>query len=126
MYVLARAPTWEAEHEASAGMGVDMVFSFRSKNPAAKQRADSRLTPAKHVVSTMHGTRTVLLDSRSGHYYGLDEVGSRIWSLAQAGFAAATIAEKLAQEYDAPPDRLRQDVSAFIDELKESHLLEEA
>ena len=111
MYVLARAPTWEAEHQASAGMGVDMVFSFRSRNPAAKQRADSRLIPAKHVVSTMHGTRTVLLDSRSGHYYGLDEVGSRIWTLAQ--------------EYDAPPEQLQRDVSAFIDELRDSRLLED-
>jgi hypothetical protein len=125
MYVLARAPTWEAEPEASAGMGVDMVFSFRSRTPAAKQRADSRLIPAKHVVSTMHGTRTVLLDSRSGHYYGLDEVGSRIWSLTQAGFPPRTIAEKLAQEYDAPPERLAEDVNHFIDELRQSRLLEE-
>ena len=125
MYVLARAPTWEAEQEASAGMGVDMVFSFRPRNPAAKQSADSRLIPAKHVVSTMHGTRTVLLDSRSGHYYGLDEVGSRIWTLAQAGFPASTIADKLAQEYDAPPEQLQRDVSAFIDELRDSRLLED-
>jgi hypothetical protein len=102
-----------------------MVFSFRSKNPAEKQCADSRLTPAKHVVSTMHGTRMVLLDSRSGHYYGLDEVGSRIWHLAEAGFAPSSIAEKLAQEYDAPPDLLQQDVEEFITELKHSRLLEE-
>ena len=106
-------------------MGVDMVFSFRPRNPAAKQRADSRLIPAKHVVSTMHGTRTVLLDSRSGHYYGLDEVGSRIWTLAQAGFPASTIADKLAQEYDAPPEQLQRDVRAFIDELRDSRLLED-
>jgi hypothetical protein len=125
MYVLARAPTWEAEHEASAGMGVDMVFSFRTRTPAAKQSANSRLTPAKHVVSTMHGTRTVLLDSRSGHYYGLDEVGSRIWNLARAGFDPPAIAEKLAQEYDAPPDRLQHDVDNFIAELRESRLLED-
>jgi hypothetical protein len=125
MYVLARAPTWEAERRASAGMGVDMVFSFRTRTPTAK-RADSRLSPAKHVVSTMHGTRTVLLDSRSGHYYGLDEVGSRIWNLANAGFAPSTIAEKLAEEYDAPPDQLERDVASFLEELIESKLLEES
>jgi hypothetical protein len=125
MYVLARAPTWEAEPRASAGMGVDMVFSFRARNPTVKTSADSRLTPAKHVVSTMHGTRTVLLDSRSGHYYGLDEVGSRIWHLAQAGFAPSIIAEKLAKEYDAPHARLEQDVNDFIQELRQSRLLED-
>jgi hypothetical protein len=73
----------------------------------------------------MHGTRTVLLDSRSGHYYGLDEVGSRIWGLAQAGFPPSTITEKLAQEYDAPPEKLALDVNAFLSELKSSRLLEE-
>jgi hypothetical protein len=102
-----------------------MVFFFKSRNPAAAQRADSRLTPAKHVVSTMHGTRTVLLDSRSGRYYGLDEVGSRIWNLAEAGFAPSSIAEKLAQEYDAPAHELEHDVRAFIAQLKDSRLLED-
>jgi hypothetical protein len=126
MYVFACAPAWAAERETSAGTGVAMVFSFRSRNPAEKQCADSRLTPAKHVVSTMHGTRTVLLDSRSGHYYGLDEVGSRIWQLAQSGFDPSSIAEKLAQEYDAAPERLQQDVQHFISELKHSRLLEES
>jgi hypothetical protein len=124
MYVFTRAPAWAAERETSAGTGVAMVFPFRSKNPAEKQCADSRLSPAKHVVSTMHGTRTVLLDSRSGHYYGLDEVGSRIWQLAQAGFDPSSIVDKLAQEYDAPPERLQQDVDDFINELMHSRLLE--
>lgn len=124
MYVFAHAPTRVAGQRTSAGMGIAMVFSFKSKTPAEK-RADSRLTPARHVVSTMHGTRTVLLDSRSGHYYGLDEVGSRIWSLAQAGFAPSSIADKLAEEYDAPPDRLRKDVQAFLSELRNSRLLED-
>lgn len=126
MYVFARAPTWDTERKTSAGTGVAMVFSFRSKNPAEKQCADSRLTPAKHVVSTMHGTRTVLLDSRSGHYYGLDEVGSRIWYLAEAGFVPSSIAEKLAEEYDAPADRLQRDVEEFITGLKDSQLLEDS
>ena len=125
MYVLASAPMREAERRTSAGTGVAMVFSFRSRKPAEKQCADSRLSPAKHVVSTMHGTRTVLLDSRSGHYYGLDEVGSRIWHLAEAGFPPSTIAEKLAQEYDAPAERLQQDVHEFINGLKHSRLLED-
>jgi hypothetical protein len=124
MYVFAQAPTRVAERHTFGGSGGVMVFSFWSRNPA-QQRVDSRLTPAKHVVSTMHGARTVLLDSRSGRYYGLDEVGSRIWNLAEAGFAASSIAEKLAQEYDAPAEKLKQDVDAFIYELKSSRLLED-
>lgn len=125
MYVFARAPARVPGHTTSAGTGADMVFLFKSRNPAETKRADSRLTPAKHVVSTMHGARTVLLDSRSGRYYGLDEVGSRIWNLAEEGFAASSIAEQLAQEYDAPAQKLERDVRDFIAQLKSSRLLED-
>ena len=126
MYVFARAPTWETERRTSAGMGVAMVFSFWSRNPTEKQCADSRLSPAKHVVSTMHGTRTVLLDSRSGRYYGLDEVGSRIWSLVESGLGRMSITSRLAEEFDAPLDKLEKDVSDFIRDLKRSRLLVES
>ncbi len=124
MYVFSRAPAREREPATNAGTGVVMVsfFNFR-KRGAGSGRA--RLTPARHVVSTAHGDRTVLLDSRSGHYYGLDEVGSRIWSLAGAGLTPTTISEKLAQEYDAPVEQLAQDVETFLADLKRSRLLEE-
>ena len=124
MYVFPRAPARGREPALNAGTGVVMVSFFSFRKPAA-HRARGRLTPAKHVVSTAHGARTVLLDSRSGHYYGLDEVGSRIWSLAGDGLSAATISEKLAQEYDAPVEQLAHDVEAFLADLKRSRLLEE-
>jgi len=73
----------------------------------------------------MHGTRTVLLDSRTGRYYGLDEVGSRIWNLATAGYGPDLIADKLAQEYEAPTEQLERDVEVFLSELKQSRLMEE-
>lgn len=103
-----------------------MVFSFWSRKPTEKQSADSRLSPAKHVVSTMHGTRTVLLDTRSGRYYGLDEVGSRIWCLAESGLDHRRIAHCLADEYDTPEEKLQQDVSEFISKLKRTRLMVES
>ena len=115
-----------AEPITSAGKGVAMVFSFWTRKPTEKQCDDSRLIPARHVVSTMHGTRTVLMDSRSGHYYGLDEVGTRIWQLAGAGVPPASIADELANEYDAEPEHLRRDVESFLQALKQSRLLEES
>lgn len=124
MYVFSRAPNRVAERQYPVGEGVVEMFSFRSK-VSAEKRSYGRLAPAKHVVSTMHGGRTVLLDSRSGHYYGLDEVGSRIWELAQRGLGPSGIVEKLAEEYDAPAERLREDVQTFLSELRNSRLLED-
>jgi len=126
-YVPERAPAFVPEREASAGTGVAMVFSFKLRFPAFKPKsADSRLVPAEHVVSTMHGTRTVLLDAYSGHYWGLDDVGTRIWSLMQDGLTDANdIAEKLGEEYDVPLERLRSDVTAFFESMRRLKVLRE-
>ena len=124
MYVFPRAPARGRGPATDPGMGVAMVSFFNFRKPSARG-ARGRLAPARHVVSTAHGARTVLLDSRNGHYYGLDEVGSRIWSLAGAGFTATTISEKLAEEYDAPVEQLAHDVETFLTDLKRSRLLEE-
>jgi hypothetical protein len=101
-----------------------MVFSFALRLPFSKPKnAAIRHIPAAHVVSTVHGTRTVLLDVRTGHYWGLDDVGSRIWTLANEGLASVEIAERLAEEYEAPVDDLVRDVTVFLDGLAKSKLM---
>ncbi|HEU4561555.1 MAG TPA: PqqD family protein [Longimicrobium sp.] len=59
----------------------------------------------------------VLLDPVGGEYFGLDEVGVRIWELLPAHPTAAGLAERLAQEYDAPRERLQADAAAFLGQL---------
>lgn len=123
-YVLARAPAMSSEIQASAGTGAVMVFSFAFRLPSFKPKsAATRLVPAEYVVSTVHGTRTVLLDVRNGHYWGLDEVGSRIWQLTEQGLFAEEIAQRLAQEYDADITDLLADVRSFLDSLQKSKLM---
>ena len=90
-----------------------------------KRKNEMRLTPASHVLSTTHGDRTILLDVDRGHYYGLDEIGSRIWALTAQGLAPAAIARRLADEYDAPLDAIAADVAHFVAGLRRSKLLEE-
>jgi PqqD family protein of HPr-rel-A system len=65
----------------------------------------------------------VLLDERSGKYFGLNAVGSRIFSLLkETGDEAATLAALVA-EYQAPEERLKADLGAFIAKLAERGLL---
>lgn len=125
LYVSERAREQGLAQKTSAGTGAAMVYSFALRIPAFKLKsAANRLVPAKYVVSTVHGTRTVLLDARSGHYWGLDEVGSRIWTLAQEGLSCEQMAVQLSEEYDAPIDRLRHDVRNFLARLRASRLVE--
>jgi hypothetical protein len=95
-------------------------FAFRAKGTSR------RLIPARHISWTEQGARTVVVDARSGRYYGFDELGTRIWGLAQQGLSSDEIAQKLSEEYDAPLDVLTKDVVGFISHLRRSKWLEEA
>jgi hypothetical protein len=59
----------------------------------------------------------VLLETGSGRYYGLNEVGTRMWSLLQLHGETETACHALLMEYDVPEDRLREDLLRFVETL---------
>jgi hypothetical protein len=70
----------------------------------------------------------VLLDPEAGIYFGLNEVGTRAWNLiggaAGAGATLAAVHAALLAEYDAPPERVWDDLLALIRDLLAHHLIE--
>ena len=65
----------------------------------------------------------ILLNTASGHYHGLDPIGSRMWQrLAESGSVAQTYATLL-QECDVTPARLQADLLTFVDKLCDKALL---
>ena len=66
----------------------------------------------------------ILLDPASGEYFTLDDVGGRIWELCDGFRSVDEIASVLADEYDAPVDRIRADALELLTELRESQLVE--
>jgi hypothetical protein len=65
----------------------------------------------------------VLLNLKSERYFGLDDVGTRMWQLlAENGDVAAAHAQLL-KEYDVDPARLQGDLAAFIARLGEACLV---
>lgn len=80
--------------------------------PALTDRVDVR----PDVVFRALGTEAIILNLESGVYFGLNEVGARIWTLLlehDLGTAVAT----LTAEYDAPADEIERDVLALVNEL---------
>jgi hypothetical protein len=57
------------------------------------------------------------MDLRSGRYYGLDDVGSRIWELASLHKTPTEIFDAVEHEYDVPSSRLREDAARFLTSL---------
>ncbi|MDH4186665.1 MAG: PqqD family protein [Nitrospira sp.] len=82
-----------------------------------------RLRIADDVVFRDLAGESVLLNLRSGTYFGLDAIGTRFWHLLrEQGSLAQTIATLL-NEYDVDEIRLRQDVEALVDQLLAKGLL---
>jgi hypothetical protein len=59
----------------------------------------------------------VVLNLDTGIYFGLDAVGTRIWQLIEERKPLRLILDTLVDEYEAPSDRLRRDLLAFVDQL---------
>ena len=67
----------------------------------------------------------VLLDLTSGTYFGLNEVGTRVWQLVHDGHDEARIVETLAAEYEADRRVIAQDVVRLLADLRARQLIVE-
>jgi hypothetical protein len=69
------------------------------------------------------GGDAVVLDLASGRYFGLNEVGTRIWHLIeQHGGRLRLVQDDLVREYDAPPSQLESDLLDLVRRLAEAGL----
>lgn len=66
----------------------------------------------------------MFLNLKSEKYFGLDPVGTRIWSLLAETQDVETTVQTMLREYDVEEVRLRQDVAALIFRMQERGLLE--
>jgi hypothetical protein len=86
---------------------------------------DSRLSvPGDVLVSHLDG-ESVLLNLRSECYFGLDEMGTRVWKLLESG-SVQSVYETLLREYDVDPERCRRDLAELLDSLVQQGLVEVA
>ncbi len=73
--------------------------------------------PEKVVFKNVGG-EIVLLDFDAGVYYGLNEVGSRLWELITDGQTVDQAIEVLLDEYQVTREDLTRDVDAILADLK--------
>jgi Coenzyme PQQ synthesis protein D (PqqD) len=78
---------------------------------------------SKDVLVQKTVERVVLLDSRRGEYFSLDEVGARIWQLCDGNHSRADIVRDLCEEYDVEPEVLRSDLDGLLTKLAKARLI---
>ncbi len=69
----------------------------------------SRLRVPDHVHVREFDGEIVILDLNKGCYFGLDEVGTRVWQLMSEGVTLEQAVERLLPEYDVPSNRMLAD-----------------
>ncbi|MEA2602423.1 MAG: hypothetical protein QOF89_3415 [Acidobacteriota bacterium] len=65
----------------------------------------------------------VLLATESGKYFGLNEVGTRMWSLLHLHGEIEAVCRALLAEYDVAEAQLREDLTRFVDTLVDRGLV---
>jgi hypothetical protein len=78
-------------------------------------------------ANTLHrelGGEGVLLQLDTGEYFGLDEIGERIWALLMEDGDLTRVQSRLIEEFDAEPTRVASDLQVFVDELARRRLID--
>jgi hypothetical protein len=79
--------------------------------------------PSDVLVQELQG-ESVLLNLKSGRYFGLDEVGTRMWAAVTAAESLQAAYDVLLAEYDVDADRLQTDLRELVGKLAEHGLVE--
>ena len=82
-----------------------------------------RFVVSEEVLSQEVNGETVLLDLEGESYFGLDEVGTRVWQLLQAKSTVADTLDTLFQEYDVSQEQLESDVGELLEKLVDAGLI---
>jgi hypothetical protein len=88
-----------------------------------KPELTSNVTISPEVLFQEVGGEAVLLDLASETYFGLDDVGTRIWQLLQENGELVAIRDRMLEEYEVEAARLEEDLLSHIERLAEAGLV---
>ena len=83
-----------------------------------------RVTIPKDVLLSGLEGESVLLNLESERYFGLDEVGTRMFSVLTESNSIQAAYEVLLDEYNVDAESLRSDLISLIDNLVDQGLME--
>jgi len=83
-----------------------------------------RAAVPSHVLIRFLDQESVLLNLETERYFGLDAVGTRMWQLVTAAATVEAALGQLVEEYDAPLDTLRTDLTNLLQHLLDNGLIE--
>ena len=80
----------------------------------------------KDILVQDMGGELVLLNLESEEYFGLDDVGSAMWSCLKESDSLQTAYDRLLDRYDVNPEELKQDFLTLVAQFVDRDLVEVA
>ena len=91
---------------------------------SAELRGETVLRRSDRVLAAHIEGESVLLDPDAGLYFGMNSVGTAIWSFLERPMALATLAELVATEFAIAREVAWRDCVTFLDDLEAHGLVE--
>ena len=79
---------------------------------------DDSVVVDEHVVFRELDGETVILNLGTGNYFGLDDVGTRMWTLMREHQVLRTVLGVLLTEYDVSSETLQTDLLQLTEQLQ--------
>jgi hypothetical protein len=83
----------------------------------------SRIKVTEDVLYQELQGQAVLLNLKTGVYFGLDPVGTRVWQLLEQHSLLAKILEVIVSEYEVPEARCAEDLLALVANMEQHELV---
>ena len=85
---------------------------------------DSEVKVAPDVLFSEVQGEAVLLNVKTGIYFGLNQVGTYIWTSLEESITLRVLQKKLVEQYDASPEQVWTDLVALVADLHGRSLVE--
>jgi sorbitol-specific phosphotransferase system component IIA len=82
-----------------------------------------KISISEEALSQEVNGETVILDLKSESYFGLDEVGTRVWQLLQEHGDIQKVFDAMLEEFDVDANTLASDMKNLVDDLIEKGLI---
>jgi len=76
-----------------------------------------------NMVASKIDNEIVMMSVENGEYYGLDEVGSRIWELIEKPIVVEELIITLIDEFEVEREHCESDTFEFLEDLNSKKLL---
>jgi Coenzyme PQQ synthesis protein D (PqqD) len=75
-------------------------------------------------VSSNLAGEAIVLDIKSGRYFGMQEVGALIWSMLEKPRTVGEIREAIMSEYEVDQETCEHELTSFLHQMESAALIE--